>query len=81
MGGGWGGGWGGAVKGIRVFLPSKREIGVYWYLLSNHCSRRCIYVEFGGAGHSPARAFSIFFFDFSNLSDSRRKRGDELENM
>ena len=21
----------------------EREIGVYWYLFSNHCSRRCIY--------------------------------------
>ena len=22
-----------------------REIGVYWYLFSNHCPLRCIYVE------------------------------------
>ena len=23
----------------------QREIGVYWYLFSNHCPLRCIYVE------------------------------------
>ena len=23
----------------------QREFGVYWYLFSNHCSRRCIYVK------------------------------------
>ena len=24
-------------------LPTTRDIGVYWYLFSNHCPRRCIY--------------------------------------
>ena len=28
--------WSGGTVGLR-------EIGVYWYLFSNHCSRRCIY--------------------------------------
>ena len=27
----------------RIFV--EREIGVYWYLFSNHYSLRCIYVE------------------------------------
>ena len=24
-------------------FPAEREIGVYWYLFSNHCPRRCVY--------------------------------------
>ena len=28
---------------VRSLYPATRDIGVYWYLFSNHCPRRCIY--------------------------------------
>ena len=28
---------------LEISLYDEREIGVYWYLFSNHCPRRCIY--------------------------------------
>ena len=41
-----------------VDTSMEREIGVYWYLFSNHCSRRCIYVERKRRGYVDGSLYS-----------------------